>query len=68
MRQPFPANALLLVLAVAFLLFLNHAKFSTALAQREQLRQTLVAEDLSEVLESHLALGLTFMNPGRRPG
>lgn len=62
MRQPFPANALLLVLAVAFLLFLNHAKFSTALAQREQLRQTLVAEDLSEVLESHLALGLTLEN------
>ena len=61
-RQPFPANALLLVLAVAFLVFLNHAKFSTALAQREQQRQTLVAEDLSESLESHLALGLALEN------
>jgi len=61
-HQLFPANALLLVLAVAFLLFLNHAKFATALEQREQLRQTLVSEDLSEALESHLALGLALEN------
>ena len=61
-RQPLLASALLLTLAVALLLFLNHAKFSTALEQREQLRQTLVAEDLSEALESHLALGLALEN------
>ena len=61
-RQPFLVSALLLTLAVALLLFLNHAKFATALEQREQLRQTLVSEDLSEALESHLALGLVLEN------
>lgn len=61
-RQPLLANALLLALAVALLLFLSHAKFATSLEQREQLRQTLVAEDLSEALESHLALGLALEN------
>lgn len=61
-RQSLLANALLLTLAVVLLLFLNHAKFSTALEQREQLRQTLVADDLSEALESHLALGLALEN------
>ncbi|MDQ3058337.1 MAG: MFS transporter [Pseudomonadota bacterium] len=57
-RRPLAAEALLLTLAVALLLFLNHAKFSAALEHREQVRQMLVADDLAKTLESHLALGL----------
>jgi predicted MFS family arabinose efflux permease len=68
LNRYFLAYALLLTLAVALPLLLNQAKFATALAQREQLRQSLVAEDLSEALESHLALGLVLENtPALRP-
>lgn len=61
-RQPLLASALLLTMAVALLLFLNYTKFASALEHREQLRQTLVAENLSKALESHLALGLALEN------
>ena len=60
-RRPLAAGALVLALAVALLLFLNHAKFSAALEQREQVRQRLVADDLAKALESHLALGLVLV-------
>ena len=58
--RPLAIGAVLLVLAVALLLFLNHAKFSATLEHREQVRQMLVADDLAKTLESHLALGLVL--------
>jgi|GEM_PF-2341177 len=59
-RRPLAVGALLLVLAAALLLFLNHAKFASTLENRERARQTLLADDLAKTLESHLALGLTL--------
>lgn len=54
------AGALLLTMAVALLLFLNHAKFASTLENRERARQMLLADDLARTLESHLALGLAL--------
>ena len=58
--RPLAAGALLLTMAVALLLFLNHAKFASTLENRERARQMLLGDDLAKALESHLALGLAL--------
>ncbi len=59
-HRPLAAGALLLTLAAALLLFLNHAKFASTLETRERARQMLLADDLARTLEAHLALGLAL--------
>ncbi|MEO7031157.1 MAG: hypothetical protein ABI351_01945, partial [Herbaspirillum sp.] len=60
-------GALLLIIAVGVLLFLNHAKFASTLEQREFDRQMLLVNDLTNTLEAQLALGVALVDtPAQR--
>jgi predicted MFS family arabinose efflux permease len=56
------ACALLLVAAVAMLMLLNYAKFSSTFEHRTRDRHGIVADNLADALEAQLALGLTIMD------
>jgi predicted MFS family arabinose efflux permease len=57
-RRLYVASALLLVFGAVLLLFLNHGKFASTFEARERARHGLLATDLAQTLEAHLALGL----------
>lgn len=54
------ACALLLTASAGLLLFLNHAKFQATFENRTRDRQAILARDIAQTLEAHLALGLTL--------
>ena len=59
-RRLMAACAVLLAVATALLLALNHAKIESTLEKRARDRQQLVAGELAKALEAHLALGLAL--------
>lgn len=56
--RPLAAGALVLFFAAALLLFLNYAKFTSTLENRERARHSLLAGHLAKIFETRLALGL----------